>query len=87
VAHWTRCAGGCGDRAAIFEDEERFAAADPAVTDAGPHRQDSGDYRVSTLLRLTPERSRVLAILRFGTGFPPPTTAWGWTATPPTSLR
>lgn len=54
----------------FFEDEERFAAADPAVTEAGPGRQDSGDYRVSTLLRLTPESSGVLAVLRFGTRIP-----------------
>ena len=61
-------AGGTVQR--FFEDEERFAEADPAVTEAGPGRQDSGDYRVSTLLRLTPERARVLAILRFGTRIP-----------------
>ena len=54
----------------FFEDEERFAAADPEVTEAGPDRGDSGDYRVATLVRLTPERARALAILRFGTRIP-----------------
>jgi hypothetical protein len=54
----------------VFEDEERFAEADPEVTEAGPDRGDSGDYRVSTLVRLTPDRSRALAILRFGTRIP-----------------
>jgi hypothetical protein len=54
----------------IFEDEERFAPADPAVTEEGPDRRDSGDYRVSTLVRLTPEGSRALGILRFGTRIP-----------------
>jgi hypothetical protein len=54
----------------FFEDDERFAPADPAVTEAGPRRQDSGDYRVSTLVRLTPQNARALAILRFGTRIP-----------------
>jgi hypothetical protein len=53
-----------------FEDERRFAAADPAVTEAGPRRSDSGDYRVQTLVRLTPERWRALGVLRFGTRIP-----------------
>jgi hypothetical protein len=33
-------------------------------------RTDDGDYRVGTLIRLTPARSRTLAVLRFGTRLP-----------------
>jgi len=33
-------------------------------------RHDSGDYRVATILRLTPAESRTLATLRFGTRLP-----------------
>ncbi|HYW09976.1 MAG TPA: hypothetical protein VE913_23625 [Longimicrobium sp.] len=54
----------------IFHDERRFAEADAAVTEPGPDRNDSGDYRIATLVRLTPEGSRALGILRFGTRIP-----------------
>ena len=33
-------------------------------------RSDAGDYRISTMLRLTGDRSRTLAVLRFGTRLP-----------------
>ena len=54
----------------VFDDERRFAPAEANVTDPGPDREDSGDYRVSTAVRLTPERWPVLGVLRFGTRLP-----------------
>ena len=54
----------------LFRDDERFAAADLNVTEAGPDRHDAGDYRIATLVRLTPEGSRALGVVRFGTRIP-----------------
>jgi hypothetical protein len=53
-----------------FHDESRFAPAEPEVTEAGPDRHDSGDYRIATVVRLTPERWAPIGILRFGTRLP-----------------
>lgn len=41
-----------------------------AEADEDGTRQDSGDYRVSTVVRLTPEHSPALAVIRFGTRLP-----------------
>ncbi len=49
------------------------AFADPqggAEADGDGSRQDAGDYRISTVMRLTPESSMALAVLRFGTRLP-----------------
>jgi hypothetical protein len=54
----------------FFSDDERFAAAEENVNEPGPDRHDSGDYRVSSSVRLTGERAPVLAVLRFGTRLP-----------------
>jgi hypothetical protein len=54
----------------VFHDERRFAPADAEVTEAGPDRGDSGDYRIATIVRLTPERWVPIGILRFGTRLP-----------------
>jgi hypothetical protein len=61
-------AGGTVQR--IFDDERRFAPAHEEVTEAGPDRHDSGDYRIATVVRLTPERWAPVGILRFGTRLP-----------------
>ena len=54
----------------IFTDDDRFAPAEENVTEPGERRGDSGDYRVSSAVRLTSERAPVLAVLRFGTRLP-----------------
>jgi hypothetical protein len=55
----------------FFRETGRF---DDPYTDVEPtsdgHRHDSGDYRVSTSIRFTPDRSRVRGALRFGTRLP-----------------
>jgi hypothetical protein len=61
-------AGGTVQR--LFDDETRFAPADPEVTEVGPDRHDSGDYRIATVVRLTPERWAPIGVLRFGTRLP-----------------
>jgi hypothetical protein len=55
----------------FFREEERFAEPFPDVepTDDG-HRHDSGDYRISTSLRLTPESWPMTGAVRFGTRLP-----------------
>ncbi|HEU0077489.1 MAG TPA: hypothetical protein VFQ76_07550 [Longimicrobiaceae bacterium] len=62
-------AGGTMQR--FFRDESTFAAP---VGDARPdddgRRHDSGDYRIATVVRLTPEAAPALAVLRFGTRLP-----------------
>jgi hypothetical protein len=62
-------AGGTAQR--FFRDEREFAAP---VGDARPdddgRRHDSGDYRIATVVRLTPEAAPALAVLRFGTRLP-----------------
>ena len=54
-----------------FNDREVFAppVAGTRAPD-GSRRRDSGDYRVSTTVRLTPTRSPVAAALRFGSRLP-----------------
>ncbi|HET6231547.1 MAG TPA: hypothetical protein VFE05_15850 [Longimicrobiaceae bacterium] len=64
-------AAGTGQR--FFRDRRRYAAPDPdghVDPSIGPRRHDSGDYRISTAVRLTPDASRVAALLRFGTRLP-----------------
>jgi hypothetical protein len=55
----------------IFKERSRFAAPYPDVrTTVDGGRHDSGDYRISTAVRLTPERWPVRGGLRFGTRLP-----------------
>ena len=55
----------------LFDDERTFAAPFGGAQDqAGPHRRDAGDFRVATLVRLTPEGENGIALLRFGTRLP-----------------
>ncbi len=60
---------GTGER--FFREDSRFAEpyrdVDPA-TDG--HRHDSGDYRISTAVRLTPDNFPVTGVVRFGTRLP-----------------
>ncbi|HEV2150209.1 MAG TPA: hypothetical protein VGR37_22615 [Longimicrobiaceae bacterium] len=62
-------AGGTVQR--FFRDERTFAAphGDARPDDDG-RRHDSGDFRIGTVVRLTPERAPALAVLRFGTRLP-----------------
>ena len=55
----------------FFREDERFAEPHPEVlpTGDGP-RHDSGDYRIGTSVRLTPDGSPVVGALRFGTRLP-----------------
>ena len=55
----------------FFREDERFAEPHSEVlpTDDG-HRHDSGDYRIGTSVRLTPDGSRVTGAVRFGTRLP-----------------
>ena len=54
----------------VFRDDERFAPPAENVAEPGEDRGDSGDYRVSSTVRLTGERAPLMAILRFGTRLP-----------------
>jgi len=60
---------GTGQR--LFHEHERFAEplADVRSSD-DDRRHDSGDYRISTVLRLTPDSWPGRAALRFGTRLP-----------------
>lgn len=62
-------AGGTIQR--FFRDERAFAppVGDARADDDG-RRHDSGDYRIATVVRLTPEAAPALATLRFGTRLP-----------------
>ena len=54
-----------------FHEQTRFAPPDAEVTPTPDgKRQDSGDYRLSTVLRLTPEDAPITGLLRFGTRLP-----------------
>ena len=55
----------------LFREDERFAPpyADVDPSDDG-HRHDSGDYRISTAVRLTPDHWQTTGVLRFGTRLP-----------------
>lgn len=62
---------GAGTGQRIFHEDSRFAAAYPdvkATTDG--RRNDSGDYRISTAIRLTPDNYPVTGVARFGTRLP-----------------
>jgi hypothetical protein len=64
---------GAGTLQRLFRERSRFAAPDP-LGDVAPanygRRHDSGDYRIQTLVRLTPGSWRTLGVLRFGTRLP-----------------
>ncbi|HUQ46901.1 MAG TPA: hypothetical protein VM053_01510 [Gemmatimonadaceae bacterium] len=62
-------AAGTGQR--IFHEDSRFTAAYPDVEPAPDgKRNDSGDYRISTSVRLTPNTYPVTGVLRFGARLP-----------------
>lgn len=62
---------GGGTLQRLFRDESRFASEHGgALPTLGPDRHDAGDYRITTLVRLTPETTPVLAVLRFGARLP-----------------
>ena len=55
----------------LFDDEEVFAAPLPGTAaPSGRRRQDTGDYRVATTLRLTAALTPTIVALRFGTRLP-----------------
>ncbi len=62
-------ASGTGQR--LFHEDSRFG---PAYTDVDPadkdRRHDSGDYCISTSIRLTPGNFPVTGVARFGTRLP-----------------
>ncbi len=54
-----------------FKEESSFAAPYPDVEPAiDGKRHDSGEYRISTVVRLTPDSWRSTGVLRFGTRLP-----------------
>lgn len=54
-----------------FEDVSAFAEPASNVSpESGPHRNDAGDYRVATSVRLTPGTWPVSGFVRFGTRLP-----------------
>jgi hypothetical protein len=54
-----------------FQDDASFAPPQEDVDpESGPRRRDSGDYRVATAVRVTPERWPVMGFVRFGTRLP-----------------
>jgi hypothetical protein len=61
--------GGTAQR--LFREDERFA---PPYADVDPadngRRHDSGDYRISTAVRITPDHWQTTGVLRFGTRLP-----------------
>lgn len=62
-------AAGTGQR--VFREDSSFATAYPdveSVTDGKRH--DSGDYRISTAIRVTPDNYPVTGVVRFGTRLP-----------------
>jgi hypothetical protein len=62
-------AGGTGQR--YFTEHSRFAEPYADVKPATDEkRHDSGDYRISTTVRLSPDRWPLSAVLRFGTRLP-----------------
>jgi hypothetical protein len=55
----------------FFRDHRRFAEAYGGAQDAEDgRRRDSGDYRIATVVRLTPSHWNQIAALRFGTRLP-----------------
>jgi hypothetical protein len=62
-------AAGTGQR--FFHDQSRFANPYPDVKPVtNNERNDAGDYRLSTVVRLTPDAFPVVGVLRFGTRLP-----------------
>lgn len=62
-------AAGTGQR--LFSENSRFTEAHPEVDpDADGNRHDSGDYRISTSVRLTPDGWPLVGAVRFGTRLP-----------------
>lgn len=62
-------AAGTAER--LFHDQSRFAEPYPDVEPAtNNNRHDSGDYRISTAVRLTPDAYPVVGVFRFGTRLP-----------------
>ena len=62
----------------FFRENERFAEPYPDVIPADDgHRHDSGDYRIGTSVRLTPDHSRITGAVRFGTRLPTTDNATG----------
>ncbi|MDB4951295.1 MAG: hypothetical protein JWM27_3944 [Gemmatimonadetes bacterium] len=63
---------GAGTLQRFFHDRSRFAPVDVLgdVSATGPRRHDSGDYRIQTVVRLTPDAWRSVGALRFGTRLP-----------------
>lgn len=62
-------AAGTAER--FFHDQSRFANPYPDVKPATNNdRRDAGDYRISTVLRLTPDLFPFVGVLRFGTRLP-----------------
>lgn len=69
-------AGGTGQR--VLNEKSRFADAYPDVAPStNKRRNDSGDYRISTTVRLTPDTHPVTGVLRFGTRLPTTDNATG----------
>lgn len=55
----------------LFREEARFTDPHPEVRGlTGSHRRDSGDYRVSTAVRLTGAQAPLTGVLRFGSRLP-----------------
>jgi hypothetical protein len=55
----------------LFHDQRSFAPPyEGTRADLGPDRHDSGDWAISTLVRLTPDRPAGFATLRFGARLP-----------------
>lgn len=55
----------------LFQEDSRFAAPYPDVDPArNERRHDSGDYRLSTAVRVTPDDFPITGVLRFGTRLP-----------------
>lgn len=55
----------------LFDDESVFAEPyGGALTESGPRRRDAGDFRVSTMVLLTPPENESAVVLRFGTRLP-----------------
>lgn len=62
---------GAGTLQRLFHDRARFAEPYPDVKAAeNDRRHDSGDYRISTIVRFTPESWPATGVLRFGTRLP-----------------
>jgi hypothetical protein len=55
----------------LFHDQRSFAPPyEGTRAELGPDRHDSGDWAISTLVRLTPDRPAGFATLRFGARLP-----------------